>query len=93
MPSPSPNTVLSTRLTGQRLGQREQGGVVGHVARGEEQRARLLVQVGQLALQLLVEQRVAGDVAGPAGAGTVVLQRLAAKGAGAELRTVLVNQC
>ena len=64
-------------LTGQGPGQREEGRIVGHVARGEEQRARLLVEVGQLSLQLLVEQRVTGDVASATGAGPVLLQRLA----------------
>ena len=39
-------------LTGQHLGQGEEGGVVGHEAGGEHQRAVLPVQLGQLSLQV-----------------------------------------
>ena len=67
--------VVPRPLTGQRLGQREEGRIVGHVAGGEEESGRLVVEAGQLRLQPLVEQRVAGDVTGAAGAGAVLPQR------------------
>ena len=48
---------------GQQLLQCRQGGVVGDVGRGEQQRRFLAVQVGELALQLDVVVGGAGDVA------------------------------
>ncbi len=48
---------------GQHLLQRRQGRLIGDVAGGEEKRRLLAVQVGQLALELDVVVRGAGDVA------------------------------
>ena len=61
----------SDRITqpGSRAPERAEGGPVGDVAGGEEQRRRLAVQVGELALQQHVVVGGAGDVAGAAGAG------------------------
>ena len=59
------------------LGQREQGRVVGHIARSEQQSCLLLVQRGHGRFQVLVEQRVARDVAGASGACAVGIQGLA----------------
>ena len=49
---------------------------VRDVARGEEQRRRLAVQVGELALEQHVVVGGAGDVAGAAGAGAAAVDRL-----------------
>ena len=57
-------------------GQGEERGVVGDEAGGEDERGVLVVQLGQLALELLVERRVARDVAGAAGAHAVHLGRV-----------------
>ena len=63
-------------LTRQHLGEGVEGGVVGDVAGAEEQGALLLVQVGDLPLQLLVVGRVARDVASAARPRPVLVQRL-----------------
>ena len=60
----------------QLLGQGEEGRVVGHVAGGEDQGRLLVVQVGQLLLQFLVEERVARDVSSSSGTDPVVLHRI-----------------
>ena len=51
------------------LGDGRDAGLVRDIARGEHQRRRLAVQVGELALQLDQRMVGAGDVAGAAGAG------------------------
>ena len=56
--------------------QRRQRRVVGDIARGEQQRRLLAVQVGQLGLELDVIMRRAGDVARAAGAGADRIDRL-----------------
>ena len=56
--------------------QGRQGGIVGDIARGEDQRRLAAVQVGDLALEQQVEMVVARDVAGAAGPGTHRPQRL-----------------
>ena len=64
-------------LTGQHLGQGEEGGVVGHEAGGEHQSPALPVQLGQLSLQGNVDVAGAGDVPGSPGACSMLLQGLA----------------
>ena len=59
----------------QQLLQRRQGGVVGDVGRGEQQRRILAVQVRDLALQLDVVMGGAGDVARAARAGPGEVER------------------
>ena len=54
---------------GEQLAQRRQRGVVGHVGGGEEERGLLVVQIGELGLQLHVIVRGARDVPGAARAG------------------------
>ena len=56
--------------------QRRQRRLVGDVGRGEQQRRFLAVQVGELALQLDVVVRGAGDVARAARAGADGVDRL-----------------
>ena len=51
------------------LGDGRDAGLVRDIARGEDQRGRLAVQVGELALKLDQRMIGAGDVAGAAGAG------------------------
>ena len=51
------------------LGDGRDAGLVRHIARGEDQRGFLAVQVGELALELDQRMIGAGDVAGAAGAG------------------------
>ncbi len=53
----------------QQLGDGRDAGLVRDIAGGEQQRCRLAVQVGELALQLDQRMMGAGDVAGAAGAG------------------------
>ena len=53
---------------GHQLRDRRNGGVVGHVAGGEQQSRLLAVQVGQFLFQLGVQVGRARDVAGAAGA-------------------------
>ena len=60
---------------GQQLLQGGKRGVVGDIGRGEEQRRRLAVQVGELGLQLDVVVRGAGDIARAAGAGAGHIER------------------
>jgi len=55
-------SVAEDLATRELTSQGEEGGVVGHVAGGEDQGGLLLVQGGQLRLQLLVENRVARNV-------------------------------
>ena len=64
-------------LTGQHLGQGEEGGVVGHEAGGEDQCAILPVQLGQLSLQGHVDVAGARYVPGPPRACSMLLQGLA----------------
>ena len=64
-----------TTAAGQQLLQGRQRGVVGDIGRGEEQRRRLAVQVGELGLQLDVVVRGAGDVARAARAGAGGIER------------------
>ena len=59
----------------QHLGQRRQRRFVRDIARREEQRAFLAVQVGKLALQVDMVMRVAADVARAARTGANVMQR------------------
>ena len=54
---------------GHQLGDGGDAGLVRHIARGEDQRRFLAVQVGELALELDQRMVGAGDVAGAAGAG------------------------
>ena len=61
---------------GQQLLQGGERGVVGHIGRGEEQGRFLAMQVGQLALQLDMVMRGAGDIARAAGARAGGIQRL-----------------
>ena len=64
-------------LTARQLGgQRVEGRVVGHVARSEDQRRLLLVEGGNLCLQVLVEERVARDVPGSPRPHSVLLDGL-----------------
>ena len=67
----------SDRITqpGSRLPSVRERRPVRDVARGEEQRRRLAVQVGELALQQHVVVGGAGDVAGAAGAGAAAVDR------------------
>jgi hypothetical protein len=58
------------------LGERGDTGLIGDIARGEDQRGFLAVQVGELALELDQRMIVAGDVAGAAGAGSHPRRRL-----------------
>ena len=60
---------------GQQFAERRQRRLVRDVARGEQQRALLAVQVGELGLELDVVMGVAADVAGAARAGADVVQR------------------
>ena len=60
---------------GQPRAEGAEGRPVRDVARGEQQRRRLAVQVGELALQQHVLVGGAGDVAGAAGAGAVLVDR------------------
>ncbi len=60
---------------GSRRAMVESRGLVGDEARGEDERRRLAVQRGELALEQDVEVRRAGDVARAAGAGTHALDR------------------
>ena len=56
----------------------EQGGerrLVGDIARREQQRRRLAVQIGQFRLQRRVHTMAAGDIAGAAGAGATFAKR------------------
>jgi hypothetical protein len=68
--------VREDHAAGQDLGERRQRRVVRDVARREQQRAFLAVQVGEFGLELDVVVRVATDVAGAAGARADVVQRL-----------------
>ena len=73
---------------GQELGERRQCGFVGDEGRREQQRRFLAVQVGELALELDVVMRRAGDVARAAGAGADRIDRLVH---GGEHRRVLAH--
>jgi hypothetical protein len=61
-------------------GQRAERRPVRDIARGEDQRRRLAVQVGQLALQLHVVMVGAGDVARAARPGAAFVDRLVHRG-------------
>ena len=58
------------------LAERRQRRLVRDIARGEQQRAFLAVQVGQLGLEIDMIMGVAADVAGAARAGADIVQRL-----------------
>ena len=68
--------VRQHHAAGKPRGQRANGGPVAHVAGVEQQRRVLAVQVGQLLFQQHVVVVGAGDVAGAAGAGAAMVQRL-----------------
>ena len=61
---------------GQLAGQREQGRVVGHVARREHKPGLLAVEVCQFALQLLGDGGVARDVSGASRTNAVLFNSL-----------------
>ncbi len=61
--------VRQQQAIGQQLGDGRDAGLVRHIAGGENQRRRLAMQVGELALQLDQRMIGAGDIAGAAGAG------------------------
>ncbi len=65
------------RAVGQAAAQGLQRRLVGDVARGEDQRRRLAVQIGQLALEQHVVMVGAGDVARAAGASARQIERCA----------------
>lgn len=74
--------MASTLLTRQGLSQREEGGIVGDEAGGEEKRGLLPMERRQFALQLFVERSVAGDVSGSSGARAELVDGLAVVGGG-----------
>ena len=61
---------------GKQFADRRQRRLVRHVARGEQQRRLLAVELGQLGLELGVVMGVAADVAGSARSGANVVKRL-----------------
>ena len=61
---------------GEQLAERRQRRLVRDIAGGEQQRAFLAVEVGELGLELDMIMGVAADVAGAAGAGADVVQRV-----------------
>lgn len=61
---------------GQSLGQGEEGRVIGHVARGEDEASFFLVQGGQFGFQILVKQSVARDVTRASGSGAILFNSI-----------------
>ena len=53
--------------------QGEEGGVVGHVAAGEDKTGFLLMKLGELILEVFVHHRVSGNVPGSSRASSVVV--------------------